>query len=411
MYNRLLLAIILVGLVLRMKGITIPDMATDEAQFALGSSAAQPPLGLWIMQVMQAAFGQTLIGARSTSIILGMLTIPIIFRIARHFMQAEGALTASAIAAIFPSHILYSRLAYLTVPLIFFWAVLLLTYLEAEKRADRNRLVLLFITSTAAMFIKTQGFLLPGLLILGRILKKKTNVIHDPIFWVLSLSLIPIGLHIITSPGILATLAQNSGSTYGIHNLIFRTETLLVLWWNMLPLFLIAIVCSAITLKKTSWPILSILAIGTTIGLVLGPNHAYYSAHLVFWSVPIAMLLVRLMPIHRMGILLALAISTVLMTQPKSGHWNTHADHINDLVRPHKSVVALGNVGHHIRWYMEPIVLVGNTKDLTWWKAPILAFQGADETQIPDHKLVYEDERIRLFLPQTVSLNTVPLLK
>ncbi|MBU2259507.1 glycosyltransferase family 39 protein, partial [Patescibacteria group bacterium] len=286
--------IILLGIVLRMVDVGIPDFSTDEAQFALGASAAQPPIGMALFAFSQAIFGPSILAARSVSILLGIASVILLFFIARTFLTKDSSLLVAALAGIFPTHILFSRLAYLSIPLCFAWLLVLLTFLKAQK--DTRWLIPLFLASVFATFIKTQGLLLPLLLLFGTILplrKSKLSIVNCQLSIVLALSLIPIGLYIVTNPGILATLLLYGGNMYGLSNFIDRIVTLISLWWGLLPVLLIFGFVSITHAREVPWPVWILIGIGTFIGLLLGPAHQYYTTYLVFWTIPNALLILK----------------------------------------------------------------------------------------------------------------------
>ncbi|MDP7247170.1 MAG: glycosyltransferase family 39 protein [Candidatus Peribacteraceae bacterium] len=186
--NKLLWLIIILGVLLRLTDVAFPDFATDEAQFALNASAAQPPIGMFFFWLAQTIFGASIISARAVSIAFGIATIYLIYKIVLEFSEKKAALTAAAFASIFPTHIIFSKLAYLSVPLCFAWALTTLMFIKANKKPhDSKLLIALFLSSVLATFIKTQGLLFPLLLLIGIIIesiknKKPLFTIHYSLF-------------------------------------------------------------------------------------------------------------------------------------------------------------------------------------------------------------------------------------
>ena len=384
--NKLLWLIIILGVLLRLTDVAFPDFATDEAQFALNASAAQPPIGMFFFWLAQTIFGASIISARAVSIAFGIATIYLIYKIVLEFSEKKAALTAAAFASIFPTHIIFSKLAYLSVPLCFAWALTTLMFIKANKKPhDSKLLIALFLSSVLATFIKTQGLLFPLLLLIGIIIesiknKKPLFTIHYSLFTILFLSLIPITLYILTNPGIGATLTLYGGNMYGVSGILDRTLTLIKLWWHLIPILTILFALSLIHITRkpnpkteTLTPALILIVTGILLGLVLGPAHEYYTTYLVYWSIPIALLINRMKPCWTPIILTLIVINTLLLTGPRSvflngrtyklyqseGYWNTHADQINDALKGVDEVIVMGHPGHHIRWYLEPRVLVG----------------------------------------------------
>ncbi|HAI98150.1 TPA: hypothetical protein DCL30_01230 [Candidatus Peribacteria bacterium] len=401
--------VIVVGVALRMTDIAFPDISTDEAQFALGASAAQPPFGMALLRFAQEIFGPSAVAARSVSVLLGIVTLGVIYGIVRHLFDRKTALITLAVAAIFPSHILFSRLAYLSVPLSCAWLAVLWAYLKATSKRQSLWLFLLFVFSVAATLIKTQGLLLPATLLLGRAIERKGKVLRDPVSWILLLSLVPIALYIVTHPGIAATLLLYGGTMYGVSGFWSRMTTLLITWWPVLLLAFPVMIASLATMKRLPWPVWVLLLLGTAIGLVLGPGHEYYTTHLVYWALPIGLLFARMATPAR-GLLLALLVANTCAilaphalfatpwTHPlyhEEGYWNTHADRINAALADAKSVIALGSVGHHVRWYVTAQVLVGNDMDIApSHKGLFIVFDRNELTKIPQATILYEDETL-----------------
>ncbi|MDD5026859.1 MAG: glycosyltransferase family 39 protein [Candidatus Peribacteraceae bacterium] len=401
--------VIVLGVALRMTDIAFPDISTDEAQFALGASAAQPPLGMALLRFAQETFGPSAVAARSVSVLLGIVTLGVIYGIARHLFDRKTALITLAVAAIFPSHILFSRLAYLSVPLSCAWLAIVWAYLKATSKQEPLWLFLLFVFSVAATLIKTQGLLLPATLLLGRAIERRGSVLRDPVIWILLLSLVPIALYIGTHPGIAATLLLYGGNMYGVSGFSSRIVILLTTWWPVLLLVLPAIVFSLATIRRLHWPVWILLLLGTTIGLILGPGHEYYTTHLVYWALPIGLLFARMATPARGLLLTLLVANTCAILAPHSlfvtswthplyreeGYWNTHADRINAALGDVESVIALGPTGHHVRWYVTAQVLVGNEMDITPFRTRLfIVFDRNELTKIPQATILYEDETL-----------------
>ena len=423
-FNSIIWPIIILGIILRLTDVAFPDFATDAAQFALGASAAQPPIGMFFFWLSQTIFGASIISARAVSIVFGIATIYLIYQIVLTFSDKKVALTAAAFASIFPTHIIFSKLAYLSVPLCFAWALTTLMFLKARKQNNKltnkringaSNMIGLYLAATLSTFIKTQGLLLPFLLLIGVIIesiknKKPLLTINYSLFTILFLSLIPITLYILTSPGIGATLTLYGGNMYGISGIFERMLTLLKLWWHLIPIIFILFILSSkfyFLSSKNNWPTTILIITGVLLGLTLGPAHEYYTTYLVYWSIPIALLLNRMKPCWTPVILTLIVINTLLLTGPRSvflngrtyklyqkeGYWNTHADQINDVLKGVDEVIVMGHPGHHIRWYLEPRVLVGKNMDLINRKGTFLNL--GKEIQLEAvGEVLYDDEKV-----------------
>ncbi|MEK7137387.1 MAG: glycosyltransferase family 39 protein, partial [Patescibacteria group bacterium] len=219
--------LIAAGVLLRFQHLTIPDLTTDEAQYILPATAAHPPFGIALYQGAMALFGRELLIFRLVAAIVGILTLPLIYFVARSVTLSSPkgdttALLATALAALFPPHILFSRLGYLDIIQCAAWTALLFCFLKAHqceyeireqphsllgkvlsrlhrKIAEEHRtmlwLTLTFLVSTAATFVKGQGLLFSLFLLIGLIIERRQGVLQSPLAWTLLLSLIPIGFY------------------------------------------------------------------------------------------------------------------------------------------------------------------------------------------------------------------------
>jgi hypothetical protein len=307
---------------------------------------------------------------------------------------------------------------------VFFWSVTLYFYLRASREQSSRWIVGLFLASVAATMTKTQGLLFPGLLIIGRVMDlwfrsvagvheprlrmKIKKIVADDILWALGLSLIPIALYIVTHPGIPATLLLYGGTMYGLSGIAERITTQINVWWMILLLLLPLALWSTATLKRLPWSVWALLLIGTTIGIVLGPDHPYYSSKLIFWSLPIGVLLGSFSPRRTSVVLAMLMINAFAITGPETinpsptiyplfntrGYWNGHAERIDATMQDTDMVFAIGYPGHHIRWYLSPRIVVANSFDPETTHGTILLLEKKFFDRFSDAEILYEDERL-----------------
>jgi len=373
--KRLLLGMLAaLGVLLRVTDLGVPDFATDEAQAALASSAAWTPLGMGILKNVTMLFGQEIIVARSVSALFGIACLPLIYLLTREMTKkTDIALLATVIAALFPTHILFSRLAYLSIQECFWWLVVLYAFLKAKKEKEMFWYLLLFAATVASTMTKTQDILLPAFLVIGRIIELRMKVLRDTLSWILIIACIPFGFFFLTHPGISATLFLYGGNMYGVSGPFARIIDLATVWWKLLGIYLIAMAASLPALRTFPWPFHALLLVAVLTGYLLGPGHEYYATHLVFFSIPIATALLRSdasLRIAAMGLCTAYTLLTLgptsLFLNPwtnhlyqKTGFWNQNAAAINDLLKEEEAVTVLGDAGHHFRWYLAPRVLVG----------------------------------------------------
>lgn len=407
------------GILLRFLDLSFPDFDTDEAQAAFAATAAWTPAGMMTFRFAQALFGQEIIIVRGTSALFGLAFLPLFYALARRYVDRPTALTAVAVAALFPSHILFSRLGYLSTQLLFAWTLLLYCFLKVcevsnDKATPRSStkssgvgwFAALFFASVYATFIKTQGLVLPILLAVGVFIDQWRTQDKFSIFWTLLLSLIPVSLYILTHPGIAATLLLYEGNLYGVSDFLTRVSDLLRTYWHVLSLFLLAIVFSLRSFPACNWPLRVTLAWVSMHGLFLGPGNAYYTTELVLFALPIGVSLARLSPLLRNTVLCILLITTLTLLGPRSlflnrwtlepfrsePYWNTHANIINEHVRDETAVTVFGYPGHQLRWYLEPRALVGRTMVPPYPTRHLLILQDP-VTARRLGSVIYEDEK------------------
>ncbi|MBU0766689.1 glycosyltransferase family 39 protein [Patescibacteria group bacterium] len=413
--------LILLGIILRMTDVGLPDMLTDEVQLALGKSAAWTPLAMQMIVAVQSIFGFETIVARGVSVAMGIATIPLFYVLARNFFEKRSALLATAIAALFPSHILFSRLAYPSIYLCFAWLLTLLCYIKANESVNRRGpaeaaakvetgafmwLIGLFIASVAASFMKSQGLVFPVLLLFGLLIEKRKAIVRDEVAWILLLSLIPVGLFFLTHPGVLATVLLYGGNMYGLSGFVQRISELVFTWWHLLTLFAIFSLISLRWFRALPWPVWTLLATIILTGFLLGPAHEYYSTHLILLALPIAVLLMRLTPTLRTLSIISLTITTFLFLGPHTlapfahhlytndPYWNTHTNKINEILKNTEEVYVLGYPGHHLRWYLEPRLHVGRFMNLEGVNGTFIILKKDKLPDPPKMKVLYEDARI-----------------
>lgn len=381
-------AAIVIGMLLRLIDIPWPDMSTDEAQFAMGASAAQPPLGMALMRLSQLLMGHTLFAARLPSVLASLASIVALTALARHAKRKTDPLLVAAVAALIPSAIVFSRLAYLDSLLMLGWILTTLGYLQAAKDRTPRALALLWLTAMLTTFLKTQALLLPCALLAGHSVMHRRKVLRDPVAWMLLASVLPILSWIAVHPGIAATLVQNTGTTYGLSSPFARIGMWITTLWQYAGIALILCIAAVPTLRRWPWPVWALCALAVLQGLLLGPDHPYYVAALIVFALPAGSLLATLRRPWRIAVLLALSCSAIALTLPRwqgsvpllrqEPVWNMWGGRMNELLAGTDAIVALGDPGHHLRWYLESEVLVGKDMDLHTWTGAMLLLPDGD---------------------------------
>lgn len=394
-----------IGILLRFIDLGTPDIATDEAQFALGKSAAHPPLGIALLRLAQMIGGENLIALRMPSVVIGCLSLWLIYRIALLWVEKDQARLAVFAAALFPAHILFSRLAYLDVQLFILWLLSLLAFERARRERSSQNLLFVFIACTAVGFIKMQGFAFPFLLLLGLTLERRQKIWRDPLAVILVLSLLPALFYIVSRPGIFATVVANSGAASDIASPLSRIADMTERWWHVLWLMLPASILSLPFLRRFGWPVWALLGFACVQQYVLGATHDYYITTFTILALPIGSALSSLPSKLRTTVCLVLTCNAFVLLAPMSlrtpytnvhpldreQYWNTHAEAINSALEGTEKVIAMGYIGHHVRWYLEPEVLVGKDMD-THSMIGTFVYLNGQKPEARDGEIVYEDE-------------------
>ena len=411
MYAVALLFFVLVGILLRMVDISLPDFSTDEAQYAFGSKA-HPFVAIGMMQIFQALFGHTLLVVRSISVLAGIATLFVLFATVRFLFpeKKEVAELTLAVASLFTSHILLSRLAYLDATQCLMWACLLYAFLRARERQTVASITMLNVASVLAIFVKVQGMLFPFFLLLGRIIEKRGRVHRDPVFLALCLSFVPFAFYILSQPEVGAVFFLYTGKVIGFIDLSGRFISLLTLWKSILGIFLILIPFSLPKVRSLPWPVTLLLLLAIGINFFLSPR-LYYSTYLVFFAMPIGLLLASWKIHYRVVTLCAIFLSTLLIAGPQvfplrsyrfylfqhPGYWNTHAAAINKSIGESDEVIAIGHVGHQVRWYIDAKVLVGHEMDTAEMPGTFLVVAPPGALPLENTEILYADERVQVY--------------
>jgi 4-amino-4-deoxy-L-arabinose transferase-like glycosyltransferase len=385
---------------LRLVDLEVPDLLTDEAQFLLGRSAAQPPLGMWLLRLGQLLGGHDILAGRLTAGGAGVATVAVIWKIADDAWGRREALLVACIAAAWPSHVLFSRLAYLSVFLCLGWAVLLLLFLRARRNPSGWVVFGVYLATLAVVFTKTQGLLFPGMLLLGRCVERRGRVLNDPLAWALLLGVLPFGVYLLTHPGIPATVLLYAGNRFDAGHTGGRLAELLVTWRSAMGPAVLFVGVGLVFLRRVPWPVTSLCLLAVVQGLLLDPTSMYYSTQLAFFSLPVAAGLSKMGPPLRALAPLALVATTLALYGPRDlllnrwthplyrsdGYWNTHAAAINAAIGAADVVRVVGIAGHQVRWYIDAEVRLADEagSGVTVWL-----------DRRPDGgEVLYEDERV-----------------
>ena len=140
-----LIGLTIVGLLLRLYNLGGNSLWLDEAStlgFARQSFVGiwestaggefNPPLFYWLEHGM-LVFGESEFVLRLLPALLGILTIPVVYFIGKEFKNRDVGLIAAALLTFSPFHIFYSQEARAYAPMLFFFSLVLLFYIRANR--------------------------------------------------------------------------------------------------------------------------------------------------------------------------------------------------------------------------------------------------------------------------------------
>ena len=95
----------------------------------------------------------------------------------------------------------------------------------------------------------------------------------------------------------------------------------------------------------------------------------------------------------------------------EEGYWNTHAEKINEVLKNEDRIIVLGSPGHHIRWYLNPEVLVGKDMDIYNRTGTFLLLDKNETAKFTGAETMYEDEKLTIIKSQNTNLKSQKILK
>jgi mannosyltransferase len=172
--NRILLTIgliILIGTALRLYELGAESLWYDEivrvveAQepiWGIMNIAAEdnhPPLHWIMMHYWTYLFGESEVGARSLSALVGILTIPLIFNVTTSFFDAETGLFAALLLAFSRFHVEFSQEARANIFMPFFGLISMLFFWQILRQRDRRYQVGYVLATVPLIYMHYYGLL------------------------------------------------------------------------------------------------------------------------------------------------------------------------------------------------------------------------------------------------------------
>ena len=183
----ILILIILIGLIIRMINLTGPPV-WDEAFYIVNSEeiklnpfkhpnwGGHPPLYAYLLLCVHLIFGSSIIGYRMLSVIIGTLTIIIVFYFGKMLYNETIGIFAAFILSLFPPHVIMSRLVMMDVVLAFFSTLALYGYYTGELNNSRKFMILGALSSICAILSKEPGILIPMIFVIWCLIQRRFSL-------------------------------------------------------------------------------------------------------------------------------------------------------------------------------------------------------------------------------------------
>jgi 4-amino-4-deoxy-L-arabinose transferase-like glycosyltransferase len=162
----------------------------ESAYLAFGHSSfinGHPPLAYFLMAFLFRCFGVDILWARLLTVSLGLLTLVLLYSVADRMSGRQVALLAAAFYALYPSAVVYSRLALTYNLLAPFYLLTLYGLWRAAEDGRRRWIVLAVLCTGAALLTDLAAVSLLGFLILALVFVRPRAL-----WWALPLALFPL---------------------------------------------------------------------------------------------------------------------------------------------------------------------------------------------------------------------------
>jgi 4-amino-4-deoxy-L-arabinose transferase-like glycosyltransferase len=132
-----------------------------------------PPLYAYLLLCVHLIFGSSIVAYRMLSVILGTLTIVLVFYFGKMLYNETTGIFAAFILSIIPPHVIMSRLIMMDVVLTFFGTLALYGYYAGEMNNSRKLMILGSISSICAIMSKEPGVLIPMIFVIWCLLQRR----------------------------------------------------------------------------------------------------------------------------------------------------------------------------------------------------------------------------------------------
>lgn len=278
----LLAGILLLAAGLRLFGLGVGDLATDEAKTALGIAYPHSWLLPTLSVCSQQLFGAAVWAVRLPFALLGTAVVGLFYVLGKKYSASFSLLLAALATSSVPA-VIFGRTAFLDTTLTFIWLLVLLAWDKSDADLTQtNASVWLFIVLALTPWFKLQGIYMHLAIGLTILWQTKGRFWQDQRVWLLPVSLLPIGLYVLGQPQQLNDIYQyifkQSAGVVGIQG---SNQFLQQAWLWYGPL-LVLVISGAWHLWRTQEKkselalIISLLGCLVLFFSVLGTGQAYY---------------------------------------------------------------------------------------------------------------------------------------
>ncbi|MFH1744603.1 MAG: glycosyltransferase family 39 protein [bacterium] len=224
----LLIIIIVLAAVLRFYNLGLGDLNTDEAKTALGVDFPHSFVLPGISVASQNLFGASETAARLPFAAIGVLGVFLFYFLGKEIKDKNFGLIMAALAMILPGSIIFSRSAYLDVPLVVSWILILFFWIKCEREESALNIFLLFLALLVSPWMKIQAVYLFVVLFICLFINTRGLVWRDKKFFLLPLAFIPFCLYFLSEPQQIYDMKRYVNDFVGLKGL----EAMLNNLWN-----------------------------------------------------------------------------------------------------------------------------------------------------------------------------------
>jgi 4-amino-4-deoxy-L-arabinose transferase-like glycosyltransferase len=242
-----LILIIIIAAFLRLYNLGSSYLDNDEAKAALGIAFPHSFFLPTLSATSQKIFGANETAAYLPFALLGILGVILGYFLGKEMFSKKAGLIFAFVWTILPNNVWLSRSAYLDIPLVVVWLLILLFWFKCEKDNKLKNQLFLFFSLCLAPWTKIQGIYLLAILFIYLLIIKKGKFWQDNRFWLMGLSFIPFFFYFLSQPQQLYDMKNYVTKEVGGKPI---TSMLKLIWQAYGSLLLIALGGMIIFLKK-----------------------------------------------------------------------------------------------------------------------------------------------------------------